>query len=136
MIGKFMRELHRLTTYVNTTRYNYACRAVIAQDPTLRIDQVKLPYTELVICLQQQIENILMRSYNISPSEAYDWWKNAIATYDERIGEIINMIIKSCPNGGIPVIINRNPTIGILLYKKLQIKQRCNKYKRTTLLSL
>ena len=92
-------------------RYNYACRAVIAQDPTLRIDQVKLPYTELVICLQQQIENILMRSYNISPSEAYDWWKNAIATYDERIGEIINMIIKSHPNGGIPVIINRNPTI-------------------------
>jgi DNA-directed RNA polymerase beta' subunit len=95
---------------VNKSRYNYACRAVIAQDPTLRIDQIKLPYTELVICLQQQIENILMRSYNISPSEAYDWWKNAIANYDERIGEIINMIIKSYPQG-IPTIINRNPTI-------------------------
>lgn len=91
-------------------RYNYACRAVIAQDPTLRIDQVKLPYTELVICLQQQIINILIRTYNISPSEAYDRWKNAIANYDDRIGEIINMIIRSCPNG-LPVIINRNPTI-------------------------
>lgn len=96
---------------MNITRYNYACRAVIAQDPTLRIDQVKLPYTELVICLQQQIINILIRSYAISPSEAYDRWKNAIANYDERIGEIINMIIKSYPDGGIPVIINRNPTI-------------------------
>lgn len=93
---------------MNIARYNYACRAVIAQDPTLRIDQIKLPYTELVICLQQQIINILIRSYNISPSEAYDQWKNAIANYDDRIGEIINMIIKACPNG-LPTIINRNP---------------------------
>ena len=108
MMGKFIRELHRVAYYVNITRYNYACRAVIAQDPTLRIDQIKLPYTELVICLQQQIINILIRSYNISPSEAYDQWKNAIANYDDRIGEIINMIIRSCPNG-LPVIINRNP---------------------------
>ena len=44
-----------------------------------------------------------MRSYNISPSEAYDKWKNATAYYDERIGEIINLIIKSCPEG-LPVI--------------------------------
>jgi DNA-directed RNA polymerase beta' subunit len=109
MIGKFIRELYGVAYHMNVTRYNYACRAVIAQDPTLRIDQVKLPYTELVICLQQQIINILIRSYNISPSEAYDKWKNAIATYDDRVGEIINMIIKSQPNGGIPVIINRNP---------------------------
>ena len=110
---------------MNITRYNFACRAVIAQDPTLRIDQVKLPYTELVICLQELIENILMRSYNMSPSEAYDKWKNAIATYDDRIGEIINMIIKATPNG-LPVIINRNPTMATLLYKKLQIKQNIN----------
>lgn len=111
MIGKFIRELYGVAYHMNVTRYNYACRAVIAQDPTLRIDQVKLPYTELVICLQQQIINILIRSYNISPSEAYDRWKNAIANYDDRVGEIINMIIRSQPNGGIPVIINRNPTI-------------------------
>ena len=51
-----------------------------------------------------------MRSYNISPSEAYDKWKNAVANYDERVGEIINLIIKANPEG-LPVIINRNPTI-------------------------
>ena len=125
MIGKFIRELYSVAYCMNITRYNFACRAVIAQDPTLRIDQVKLPYTELVICLQELIENILMRSYNMSPSEAYDKWKNAIATYDDRIGEIINMIIKATPNG-LPVIINRNPTMATLLYKKLQIKQNIN----------
>lgn len=95
---------------MNNRRYNFSCRAVIRQDATLRIDQVKLPYVELVKCLQQRIINILIRSYNCSPAEAYDKWSRAVATKDERIGEIIMAIIHSEPEG-LPVIINRNPTI-------------------------
>lgn len=91
-------------------RYTFSCRAVIRQDATLRIDQVKLPYVELVKCLQQRIINILIRTYNISPAEAYDIWVRSIAKKDERIAEIIDTIIKSEPEG-LPVIINRNPTI-------------------------
>lgn len=91
-------------------RYNYSCRAVIRQDPSLRIDQVKLPYVELVICLQQRIINILVRTYNMSPADAYTIWSNAIAKKDDRIAEIINALIHAEPEG-LPVIINRNPTI-------------------------
>lgn len=91
-------------------RYNFSCRAVIRQDPTLRIDQIKLPYVELVKCLQQRIINILIRTYNISPSDAYDIWARAVASKDERVAEIIDAIIKSEPEG-LPCIINRNPTI-------------------------
>jgi DNA-directed RNA polymerase beta' subunit len=91
-------------------RFNFSCRAVIRQDATLRVDQVKLPYVELVKCLQQQIINILIRSYNINPSDAYDKWSRAIAKKDERIAEIIDSIIHANPEG-LPVIINRNPTI-------------------------
>lgn len=91
-------------------RYNFSCRAVIRQDATLRIDQVKLPYVELVKCLQQRIINILIRTYNISPSDAYDIWSRAVASKDERVAEIIDAIIHSEPEG-LPVIINRNPTI-------------------------
>lgn len=91
-------------------RYNFSCRAVIRQDPSLRIDQVLLPYVELVKCLQQRIINILIRSYNISPSDAYDMWSRAVSKKDERIAEIIDAIIKSEPEG-LPIIINRNPTI-------------------------
>lgn len=91
-------------------RYNYSCRAVIRQDATLRVDQIKLPYVELVKCLQQQIINILVRNYNITPSEAYDKWYRAIANKDERIAEIIDNLIHSSPEG-LPVLINRNPTI-------------------------
>ena len=91
-------------------RYNFSCRAVIRQSSTLRIDQVLLPYVELVKCLQQRIINILVRSYNISPSDAYDIWTKAIAKKDDRVAEIIDTIIHSEPEG-LPVIINRNPTI-------------------------
>ena len=92
------------------TRYNYSCRAVIRQDATLRVDQVKLPYVTLVKMLQQQIINILVRNYNISPSEAYDKWYRSIAKKDDRIAEIINNLIHATPDG-LPVLINRNPTI-------------------------
>ena len=92
-------------------RYNFICRAVIRQDPSLRIDQVKLPYVELVKCLQPLIENVLIRSYNISPSQAYNICMRAIAVKDERVAEIIDTLIKSTHPEGLPLIINRNPTI-------------------------
>ena len=52
----------------------------------------------------------MVRNYNISPSDAYDKWYKAIAKKDERISEIIDNLIKASPEG-IPVLINRNPTI-------------------------
>ena len=91
-------------------RYNFSSRCVIRQNAALRPDQVLLPYVELVKTLQQRIINILMRTYNISPSDAYDIWSKSLATKDERVAEIITTIIRSEPEG-LPVIINRNPTI-------------------------
>ena len=91
-------------------RFNFSSRAVIAQDANLRIDQITLPYVELVITQQQRIINILHRTYNMSMEEAYSKWEKAITKKDERIVEIINAIIHSHPEG-LPVLLNRNPTI-------------------------
>lgn len=98
-------------------RYNYSARCVIRQDPSLRIDQVTLPYKALVIILKAQIENLLHRMYNISFQEAYDRWYHAVAEVDDTIVKIIETIIEhghvNPENGkterGLPVIINRNP---------------------------
>ena len=87
---------------------------MIRQDASLRVDQVKLPYVELVKCLQQRIINILVRNYNISPSDAYDKWYKAISKKDDRVAEIIDNLIKASPEG-LPVLINRNPTIFVIL---------------------
>ena len=51
-----------------------------------------------------------MRTYNISPSDAYEIWSRARSNKDPRICEILDALIKNSCNGeGIPVIINRNP---------------------------
>ena len=60
--------------------------------------------------LQQKIINILSRTYNIRASEAYDIWYKGVVTPNQRIYDIIMSIIRYNPEG-LPVIINRNPTI-------------------------
>lgn len=103
-------------------RYNFTSRAVIAQDPKLTIDQIRLPYHALVELLQQSIINILKKSYNITYSEAYKRWYRAQVEKDQRIWEIIEYLIKD--QGGIPILINRNPTIsygGILFMRCIGI---------------
>lgn len=91
-------------------RFNFSARAVIAQNPDLRIDQITLPYAELVITQQQKIINILHRTYNMSIQEAHHIWERAKVKKDPRVYDILMSIIKSYPEG-LPVLINRNPTI-------------------------
>ena len=92
-------------------RCNFTSRNVIVADPSLRIDQVRLPYSALLELLQQSIVNILMKTYNISNSDAYDRWYHAQLKKDPAIIAIIKSIIKnSTPEHyGIPILINRNP---------------------------
>lgn len=97
-------------------RYNFTSRSVIGPDPSLRIDEVYLPYVALVELMQQTIVNLLQKSYNISYADAYSIWKKAQSTRDERVYQIIKGIINDPMlnvNGrrGIPILINRNPTI-------------------------
>lgn len=86
-------------------RFNFSSRSVIRQNPDLRIDQVELPYAELVTVLEQVIINVLHRTYNISYQEAYDKWFRSVSIPDDTIVKIIRDIIRTSCNGeGIPVI--------------------------------
>jgi DNA-directed RNA polymerase beta' subunit len=91
-------------------RFNFSSRSVIRQDPTLRIDQVKLPYSCLVIAYEQRIINILMKTYNMTPSKAWDKWYKAITIKDITIYRILEDMIHASGEG-LPLIINRNPLI-------------------------
>ena len=100
-------------------RYNFSARCVIRQDPSLRIDQVSLPYKALVLMFKAQIENILHRMYNISFQEAYDRWYKAVTEVDPTILKILEMLIEHGhinpetgeEEPGIPVFTDRNPSI-------------------------
>ena len=91
-------------------RYNFSSRCVIVSDNKLRIDQVKLPYKCLVVWLEPQIKNILVKSYNMSYNQAEEYVFKAQVQPDTTIANIINSIIHSHKEG-LPIIINRNPTI-------------------------
>ena len=90
-------------------RCSFTSRCIITPDPTLRMDEVKLPYHGLVELLQQTIVNILANSYNISYSNAYMIWYKAQIVPNKIVKDIILNLIRS--QGGINVLVNRNPTI-------------------------
>lgn len=97
-------------------RYNFSSRNVIVQNPDLRIDEVTLPAVGLTILLEQRIKNILCRVYGMIPTEANDVWYKATIEPNKKVNAIIQSIIddfKRKGMQGIPLLINRNPTIRI-----------------------
>jgi len=106
-------------------RYSFSSRSVIRQDPYLMADQIKLPFHGLCELLQQVIINILVKTYNFSYAEAYKkWYKAQVTGNDQVVYDIIDGLIKDNPDGGLPFIINRNPTInygGILAVRCIGI---------------
>ena len=93
-------------------RYNFTARDVIVPDPSLRIDEVSLPYAALVELCQQVIINVLHKAYSMSYSDAYDFWYKATIVENDTVKDIIWSLIKNHKNGrGLPILINRNPSI-------------------------
>ena len=91
-------------------RYDFSARSVIAQGTDLKPYQVRLSYHCLCELLQQVIINILVRTYSITYADAYKKWYKAQIGYSQIVYDIINGLIKDSKEG-LPVIINRNPTI-------------------------
>lgn len=83
----------------------FIARAVIRPDPSLAIDQVRLPYYALLELLQQTIINILVRTYNMGESDAYMRFSNARRVPDKQIMSIIQNFLNTV---GMNVLINRN----------------------------
>ena len=106
-------------------RYSFSERSVIRQDVNLMPDQIKLPFHGLCELLQQVIINILVKTYNFSYADAYKKWYKAQGTGNDRVVyDIIDGLIKDNPDGGLPFLINRNPTIsygGILFVRCIGI---------------
>lgn len=91
-------------------RYNFTARSVIAPGPDLRIDEVHLSYPCLCGLLQQRIINILHKSYFMKYNDAYKLLQESMHQENPIIRQIIEGIISSSGRG-IPILINRNPTI-------------------------
>lgn len=91
---------------------NYTARSVIVPGPDLRIDEVKLSYQCLCGLLQQPIINILHKTYSMKYNDAYKMLHESMHNENPIIRQIIDGMIKSSGRG-IPLLINRNPTISL-----------------------
>lgn len=102
-------------------RVNFTARSVITPpDGILRIDEIGLSYYALCGLLQQSIINILHKGYNMTYNGAYKFLcVDCAINPNPIIINIIEGIIRD--RGGIPVLINRNPTInfGSILYARV-----------------
>ncbi len=94
-------------------RYNFTARSVIVPGPDLRVDEVKLSYPCLCGLLQQQIINVLHKSYSMRYNDAYKLLHESMYAENPIIRQIIEGLITANGRRGIPVLINRNPTIAL-----------------------
>lgn len=102
--------------------FNYSGRSVIVLDPTLKIDEVDLPYKSFVVQFKGQIIKRICKDKGWTITKATNYLASRF-TYDEYIYRIMCAIIKEeHPR----IIINRNPTItfgSILLMKIRKVKK-------------
>ena len=91
-------------------RFDFTERSVIAQGVDLKPYEIRLPYHGLVELLQQVIINILDKTYNFGYAEAYKIWYKAQLKFNKIVYDIIDGLIKDSEHG-LPVLINRNPSI-------------------------
>ena len=108
-------------------RYNFTARSVIVPGPDMRIDEVSLSYQCLCGLLQQRIINILHKSYSMKYNDAYKLLYENMHQENPMIRQIIEGIIKSYDRG-IPILINRNPTISYGGIIQMYVVKICTGY--------
>lgn len=89
-------------------RLSWSSRCVIVPDPTLRADQIVLPYQAFLEMYKFQIIGYIKAIKKVSTKKAVNIWTLATLEFDRSVYEIMNHIIETDKPA---VVINRNPTI-------------------------
>lgn len=97
---------------------NYTSRCVIVPDPTLRVDEVGLPYHAFRVLFKIRIIYWIKVLDKVSLAKAYDRWLKSLQ-FDQHVYDIMNYIIEQEEP---MILLNRNPTLN--LYSLLRLKIR------------
>ena len=89
-------------------RLSWSSRCVIIPDPTLRADQIELPYIAFLEMYKFQIIGYIKAIKKVTTKKAARIWHLATLEFDRSVYEIMNHIIEVDKPA---VLINRNPTI-------------------------
>lgn len=76
-------------------------------------DEIYFPWKLGVSMFKYHILSVLINSYGITTFEAFNRVTDAVNIYDHEIDIIMQQLIKDCPYKGLPVLVNRNPSLRI-----------------------
>lgn len=101
-------------------RSNFSIRNIITPAVDLEIDEVRLPYAACIELLRLQLIAILQKTHGYSYAQAYAAWYNAKLVPNKEMKNLMMSIINDSPYGGLPCLLNRNPSIsfGSILFVK------------------
>lgn len=114
LTNKLPRKPSILRKHVFGSRYHCTGRSVAV--PIIEPhegDEVYLPWKLGIMMWKYHILSMLVSRYNLPVFAAYDKIMNAINIYDHDIDKIMQTLISECPYKGLPILMNRNPSLSI-----------------------
>lgn len=108
--------------HVFGSRLYFTFRAVISSlsDPH-DYETVHLPWSLSVLVFKAHIQNKLM-ARGFSPKETARYINEHTLKYDKLLDDIFKELIAESPHGGIPIILQRNPTLHRLSAQRLIVR--------------
>lgn len=101
------------------SRLNFTARAVITSlHGVHHYWEVHLPWGIAIELLKEHIRSKLLNNYGMSPVDIVELLQTHVTKYHPLLHEVMNLLIKEAPyytpdgvHKGIPIILNRNPTL-------------------------
>ena len=114
LVFKLPKKHSVMRKHVFGSRYHCTCRtvAVPITDPH-DCDEIFLPWKLGIMVYKYHIISVLVNKRGLSVFEAYNKVMDAINIYDHQIDIIMQELIAECPYKGLPMLMNRNPSLKI-----------------------
>lgn len=84
-------------------------------------DDIYLPWKLGIMMYKYHIITHLTKRYNVPLTEAYGKVTRALTKYDFDIDVIMQQLIGECPYKGLPILVNRNPSLRIAAIQLLYV---------------
>jgi len=108
-------------------RVNFSARCVITPHPPEKeIDEISIPYVTFLELYKFHLIKIISTMRRTTISKALEIWSQAQSKFDAVVYHAMKEMIKRAPDGGMPILLNRNPTIAfgsILLMRITEVKR-------------
>jgi DNA-directed RNA polymerase beta' subunit len=103
------------------SRINFSARCVITPlKPGYKIDEISLPYLCFLELYRFQIINVLSKMEGHNLTKANTRWNEAMRFFDPMVYQVMNLLLDRT-EGGVWVLLNRNPSINIGSILRLRV---------------